>query len=126
MGLQWMMDIRAKKPKPTNTAPGLIYMLCGATQHSNSDPFDRTSPNTLERPLCSWSTGSNGGQDTSARKRGPTPYDDQVDGTDQAIDSVNFGGLRYDLPGTPLWPGGFAGWPSDPGHKCRQVGLFSS
>ena len=29
MGLQWMMDIMAKKPKPTNTAPGLIYMLCG-------------------------------------------------------------------------------------------------
>jgi hypothetical protein len=44
MGLQWMMDIRAKKPKPTNTAPGVIYMLCGATQHSNTDPFDRTSP----------------------------------------------------------------------------------
>jgi hypothetical protein len=44
MGLQWMMDIRAKKPKPTNMAPGLIYMLCGATQHSNTDPFDRTSP----------------------------------------------------------------------------------
>ena len=40
MGLKWMMDIRAKKPKPTNTAPGLIYMLCGATQHSNTDPFD--------------------------------------------------------------------------------------
>ena len=44
MGLQWMQDIMAKKPKPTNTAPGIIYMLCGATQHSNSDPFDRTSP----------------------------------------------------------------------------------
>src|ERR1700676_3496592 len=44
MGLQWMMAIMAKKPKPTNTAPGLIYMLCGATQHSNTDPFDRTSP----------------------------------------------------------------------------------
>jgi hypothetical protein len=44
MGLQWMMDIRAKKSKPTNTAPGLIYMLCGATQHSNTDPFNRTSP----------------------------------------------------------------------------------
>ena len=44
MGLQWMMNVRAKKPKPTNTAPGLIYMLCGATQHSNTDPFDRTSP----------------------------------------------------------------------------------
>ncbi|MFE5318547.1 hypothetical protein ACFQ88_07555 [Paenibacillus sp. NPDC056579] len=44
MGLQWMMDIMAKKPQPTNTAPGIIYMLCGATQHSNTDPFDRTSP----------------------------------------------------------------------------------
>ena len=44
MGLQWMMDIHTGKPKPTNTAPGLIYMLCGATQHSNADPFDRTSP----------------------------------------------------------------------------------
>jgi hypothetical protein len=44
MGLQWMMDIMAKKPRPTNTAPGLIYMLCGATQHSNTDPFDKTSP----------------------------------------------------------------------------------
>jgi hypothetical protein len=44
MGLQWMMDAMARKPKPTNTAPGLIYMLCGATQHSNTDPFDKTSP----------------------------------------------------------------------------------
>ncbi|SDP24625.1 hypothetical protein SAMN04487897_1557 [Paenibacillus sp. yr247] len=44
MGLQWMMDIMAKKPRPTNTAPGIIYMLCGATQHSNTDPFDRSSP----------------------------------------------------------------------------------
>jgi hypothetical protein len=44
MGLQWMMDIMAKKPKPTNAAPGLIYMLCSATQHSNTDPFDTTSP----------------------------------------------------------------------------------
>ena len=29
---------------PTNTSPGLIYMLNGATQHSFTDPFDRTSP----------------------------------------------------------------------------------
>src|SRR5580700_3239123 len=27
MGMQWMMDVMAKKPKPTNTTPGLIYML---------------------------------------------------------------------------------------------------
>jgi hypothetical protein len=44
MGMQWFTDIRARKPKPTNTVPGLIYMLCGATQHSYTDPFDRTSP----------------------------------------------------------------------------------
>ena len=44
MGLQWMRDAMAGKPKPTNTAPGLIYMLCGATQHSNTDAADHTSP----------------------------------------------------------------------------------
>jgi aliphatic nitrilase len=44
MGLQWMTDIMAGKPAPTNTAPGIIYMLCGATQHSNTDPSDNTSP----------------------------------------------------------------------------------
>jgi hypothetical protein len=44
MGMQWFMDILARKPKPTNTAPGLIYMLNGAIQHSYTDPFDRTSP----------------------------------------------------------------------------------
>jgi hypothetical protein len=44
MGLRWMLDVMAKKPKPSNTAPGLIYMLNGATQHSFTDPFDRTSP----------------------------------------------------------------------------------
>jgi hypothetical protein len=43
-GLQWMKDIMANKLAPTNTAPGIIYMLCGATQHSTTDPFDRTSP----------------------------------------------------------------------------------
>ena len=44
MGMRWMLDVMAKKPKPTNTEPGLIYMLNGATQHSFTDPFDRTSP----------------------------------------------------------------------------------
>jgi hypothetical protein len=44
MGLQWLLDAMAKKPRPSNTAPGLIYMLNGATQHSYTDPFDRTSP----------------------------------------------------------------------------------
>jgi hypothetical protein len=44
MGMRWLLDIMAKKPKPSNTEPGLIYMLNGATQHSYTDPFDRTSP----------------------------------------------------------------------------------
>jgi hypothetical protein len=44
MGMQWMMDVMARKPKPTNAAPGLIYMLNGATQRSTTDPFDKTGP----------------------------------------------------------------------------------
>jgi hypothetical protein len=44
MGMVWLKDLMAHKPKPTNQTPGLIYMLNGATQHSYTDPFDRTSP----------------------------------------------------------------------------------
>lgn len=44
MGMVWFKDLLARKPKPTNTAPGLIYMLNGATQRSYTDPFDTTSP----------------------------------------------------------------------------------
>ncbi len=44
MGMRWMMDAMQGKPKPTNTASGMIYMLCGATQRSNTDPADKTSP----------------------------------------------------------------------------------
>src|ERR1700730_18598728 len=44
MGMRWMMDAMQGKPKPTNAAPGMIYMLCGATQRSNTNPKDRTSP----------------------------------------------------------------------------------
>jgi hypothetical protein len=44
MGMVWMKDVMARKPKPTNMSPGLIYMLNGATQRSFTDPFDTTSP----------------------------------------------------------------------------------
>lgn len=44
MGMVWLKDLMARKPKPTNATPGLIYMLNGATQHSYTDPFDTTSP----------------------------------------------------------------------------------
>jgi hypothetical protein len=41
--LQWYADAKAHKPKPTNTVPGITYMLAGATQRSDSDPNDTTS-----------------------------------------------------------------------------------
>jgi hypothetical protein len=44
MGMRWMMDAMRGNPKPTNESPGMIYMLCGATQRSNTNPADRTSP----------------------------------------------------------------------------------
>ncbi len=44
LGMQWFKDLLEGKPEPTNKAPGLCYMLCGATQHSNTTPHDRTSP----------------------------------------------------------------------------------
>jgi len=41
--MQWTADFKARRPKPTNTVPGIIYMLAGATQRSDSDPYDTTS-----------------------------------------------------------------------------------
>jgi hypothetical protein len=41
--LQWFADAKAHKPKPTNTVPGITYMLAGASQRSDSDPTDTTS-----------------------------------------------------------------------------------
>ena len=31
MGMQWFKDAMTGQPRPTNKAPGLCYMLCGAT-----------------------------------------------------------------------------------------------
>jgi hypothetical protein len=42
--LQWFADAKAHKPKPTNSVPGITYMLAGATQRSDSNPNDKTSP----------------------------------------------------------------------------------
>jgi hypothetical protein len=39
---QWSADLAARKAKPTNAEPGIIYMLAGATQRSMSDPSDKT------------------------------------------------------------------------------------
>ena len=62
MGMVWLRDVMARKPKPTNTSPGLIYMLNGATQHSYTDPFDTTSPAIPIGPhwMILWPFDSNG------------------------------------------------------------------
>ncbi len=44
VAMQWNRDFAEHKPKPTTTVPGVEYMLAGATQRSDSDPFDQTSP----------------------------------------------------------------------------------
>jgi hypothetical protein len=44
VAMQWNSDFEQHKPRPATTAPGIVYMLAGATQRSDSDPFDQTSP----------------------------------------------------------------------------------
>jgi hypothetical protein len=44
VAMQWNMDFMHHKEKPTTTVPGIEYMLEGATQRSDSDPYDKTDP----------------------------------------------------------------------------------
>jgi hypothetical protein len=44
VAMQWNSDFEHHKPKPSTTVPGIEYMLAGATQRSDSDPFDNTDP----------------------------------------------------------------------------------
>ena len=83
LGMQWMMDAMQGKPKPTNAAPGMIYMLCGATQRSNTDARDTTSPAIPIGPhwMITWPFDAQAnGLPTTVRDRGAwvmfsgTPY----------------------------------------------------
>lgn len=47
--MQWVNDFIAHKPKPTNTQPGVIYMLAGGTDWSATDPF-ATSGTPIKEP----------------------------------------------------------------------------
>ena len=60
VAMQWFADIKARKPKPTNAVPGMAYMLCGATQHSNTNPFDKSSPAIRRRRV--WPSDDNARQ----------------------------------------------------------------
>ena len=84
MGMRWMMDALQGKPKPTNTAPGMIYMLCGATQRSNTNPADKTSPAIPIGPhwMITWPfNAAANGLPTTVRDKGAwvmfagTPYE---------------------------------------------------
>jgi hypothetical protein len=48
--MQWRSDWAAHKAKPTNTEPGIIYMLAGSTQRSASDPPGETTTSTIVGP----------------------------------------------------------------------------
>ena len=47
--LQWENDMAQHKPKPTNTEPGIEYMLAGGTDWSATDPH-ATSGTPIEEP----------------------------------------------------------------------------
>jgi hypothetical protein len=47
--VQWERDFAAHKPKPTNTEPGIEYMLLGGTDWSGSDP-NATSGTPIKEP----------------------------------------------------------------------------
>jgi hypothetical protein len=47
--MQWLSDAMAHKPKPTNTQPGVVYMLAGGTDWSATDP-DATSGTPIKEP----------------------------------------------------------------------------
>jgi hypothetical protein len=79
--LQWSSDLAARKAKPTNTEPGIIYMLATSGQRGRSDPPARTSPPTDPHWVILWpfdpsTTGlSSTPKDTGAYiMRAGTPY----------------------------------------------------
>jgi hypothetical protein len=44
VAMQWNKDRAEHRPGPTTKVPGIEYMLAGATQRSDTDPFDKVSP----------------------------------------------------------------------------------
>jgi hypothetical protein len=44
VAMKWNQEAAEHKAKPSNTVPGIEYMLAGATQRSDSDPFDTVDP----------------------------------------------------------------------------------
>ena len=81
-GMQWVNDWMAHKPKPSNTGPGLIYMLAGAEDWSASDPWATkgTLIHETGHYMIMWPYAKSSGLDTKFKNTGTwlmwagTPY----------------------------------------------------
>ena len=80
--VQWERDLAAHKPKPTNTEPGIEYMLLGGTDWSGSDP-NATSGTPIKEPphwMIMWPFDPSTGLSVEPRQTGTwimwagTPY----------------------------------------------------
>ena len=81
--MQWAGDWMAHKPKPTNTKPGVVYMLAGGTDWSATDPYATKGTPIKEPPhwMIMWPfEGKTSGLPTTVRDTGSwimyagTPY----------------------------------------------------
>jgi len=48
--MQWVQSLMAKAAKPTNTVPGIIYMLQGGSDISATDPWATKTEHFIESP----------------------------------------------------------------------------
>jgi hypothetical protein len=46
--MQWLSDAQLHKPKPTNTQPGVVYMIAGGTDWSATDPTATSGTASLD------------------------------------------------------------------------------
>lgn len=80
--MQWIKDWMAHKPKPTNTQPGIIYMLAGGSDWSATDPWAASGKPIKEPPhwMIMWPFESGSGLTGSEKQNGTwimwagTPY----------------------------------------------------
>jgi hypothetical protein len=70
--LQWEIDMAQHKPKPTNTAPGIEYMLAAATDWSGTDPHATSGTPIKEPPhwMIMWPVDAASGLPTTVKQTG--------------------------------------------------------
>jgi hypothetical protein len=70
--LQWEADMAQNKPKPTNTEPGIEYMLAGGSDWSATDPMATSGTPINEPPhwMIMWPVEATSGLATTAKQTG--------------------------------------------------------